>query len=120
MGRIWGYPDTGLGKPFVSVFLVIYHSMRLSLEGVLDIQNSVEIMRLLDRHTRTEIKITTQRKRLFDRHTKPEVFEIDDVASRSTMPCGWATRHVCCMCDKLLLAVWQACDAWATFSPRAR
>jgi len=72
MGRIWGYPDTGLGKPFVSVFLVIYHSMRLSLEGVLDIQNSVEIMRLLDRHTRTEIKITTQRKRLFDRHTKPE------------------------------------------------
>ena len=72
MGRIWGYPDTGLGKPFVSVFLVIYHSMRLSLEGVLDIQNSVEIMRLLDRHTRTEIKITTQRKRLFDRHTRPE------------------------------------------------
>ena len=73
MGRIWGYPDTGLGKPFVSVFLVIYHSMRLSLEGVLDIQNSVEIMRLLDRHTRTKIKITTQRKRLFDRHTKPEL-----------------------------------------------
>ena len=72
MGRIWGYPDTGLGKPFVSVFLVIYHSMRLSLEGVLDIQNSVEIMRLLERHTRAEIKITTQRKRLFDRHTRPE------------------------------------------------
>ncbi len=36
------------------------------------IQNSVEIMRLLDRHTRIEIKITTQRKRLFDRHTRPE------------------------------------------------
>ena len=72
MGRIWGYPDTGLGKPFVSVFLVIYHSMRLSLEGVLDVQNSVEIMRLLERHTRAEIKITTQRKRLFDRHTRPE------------------------------------------------
>jgi hypothetical protein len=48
MGRIWGYPDTGLGKPFISVFLVIYHSMRLSLEGVLDVQNSVEIMRLLE------------------------------------------------------------------------
>ena len=99
MGRIWGYPDTGLGKPFISVFLVIYHSMRLSLEGVLDIQNSVEIMRLLDRHTRTEIKITTQRKRLFDRHTKPEVFEIDDVASRSTgrhaMSAACATN--CCL-----------------------
>ena len=73
MGRIWGYPDTGLGKPFVSVVLVIYHSIRLSLEGVLDIQNSVEIMRLLDRHTRTEIKITTQRKRLLCRHTRPEI-----------------------------------------------
>jgi hypothetical protein len=46
--------------------------MRLSLEGVLDVQNSVEIMRLLERHTRAEIKITTQRKRLFDRHTRPE------------------------------------------------
>ncbi len=70
-GAIRDNPDTGLGKPFISVFLVIYHSMRLSLEGVLDVQNSVEIMRLLDRHTRSEIKITTQR-RLFDRHTRPE------------------------------------------------
>jgi hypothetical protein len=59
MGRIWGYPDMGLGKPFISVFLVIYHSMRLSLEGVVDSQDSVEIMRLLGRHTRPEIEITT-------------------------------------------------------------
>ena len=72
-GPNMGLSGYGAGRAVYLSFSSYYHSMILSLEGVVDTQDSVEIMRLLGRHTRPEIEITTQRKRLLGRHTRPEI-----------------------------------------------
>ena len=54
-----GLSGYGAGRAAYLSFSSYYHSMILSLEGVVDTQDSVEIMRLLGRHTRPEVEITT-------------------------------------------------------------